>query len=176
MYYAGQRCHIYRVLIHCMNGLITVLYSTVRYRTHRVQYSYSYIRIFVSGTHSLVRELTTRGIVGLRPPRARLTLGIFLMSKPNGKYRFILNGRPLSPYLTKTNFNYELLQKFLDGGVSEWQFPRKTWLSRRFLCAKSQTQSAAVLGVHLDWGRGYRKILWIPGLAPGHHYGTIYLF
>ena len=74
----------------------------------------------------LVRELTTRGIVGLRPTRARINLGIFLIIKPNGKYRFILNGRPLSPYLTKKNFNYELLQKFLDGGVSEWQFPRKT--------------------------------------------------
>ena len=62
----------------------------------------------------LVKELATRGIVGLRPTRARVNLGIFLIIKPNGKFRFIFNGRPLSPYLIKTNFNYELLQKFLD--------------------------------------------------------------
>ena len=46
----------------------------------------------------LVKELATRGIVGLRPTRARMiNLGIFLIIKPNGKFRFILNGRPLSP-------------------------------------------------------------------------------
>ena len=51
----------------------------------------------------MVKELATRGIVGLRPTRVRINLGIFLIVKPNGKFRFILNGRPLSGSLSDQN-------------------------------------------------------------------------
>ena len=40
----------------------------------------------------LVKELATRGITEERQTRARINLGIFLIIKPNGKFRFILNG------------------------------------------------------------------------------------
>ena len=62
----------------------------------------------------LVKELTDRGITGQRLTRARINLGIFLITKTNGKQRFIWNGKALSAYLKKTDFSYELLQRFLD--------------------------------------------------------------
>ena len=62
-----------------------------------------------------VAELLRRSIIGKRSTRARINLGIMLIAKPDGKYRFIWNGKPLSPYLTKTDFSYELLSRFLEG-------------------------------------------------------------
>lgn len=38
-----------------------------------------------------------------------------LIAKPDGKFLFIWNGKPLSPFLIKTNFLYELLSRFFDG-------------------------------------------------------------
>ena len=63
----------------------------------------------------LVLELYKRRIVNKRQTRARVNLSVFLIAKPGGKYRFIWNGKPLSPYLDKTAFSYELLSRFLEG-------------------------------------------------------------
>ena len=63
----------------------------------------------------LVLELYKCRIVNKRQTRARVNLSVFLIAKPGGKYRFIWNGKPLSPYLDKTAFSYELLSRFLEG-------------------------------------------------------------
>ena len=46
--------------------------------------------------HSKVAELVKRFIVGKRITRARINLGIMLITKPDGTFRFIWNGKPLA--------------------------------------------------------------------------------
>ena len=66
---------------------------------------------------AIVRQLGSRGITSQRDSRARVNCPVMLRIKPNGKYRFIWNGRPLSPYLKKFDFTYERLNQMLDGIV-----------------------------------------------------------
>ena len=102
----------------------------------------------LSTCQSLVKELTARGITGKRSTRARINLGIFLITKPNGKHRFIWNGKALSPYLKKTDFSYELLQRFLDG-ITDGSYLGKLDLVDGFFALKVKPSQRQYLGFTL---------------------------
>ena len=102
----------------------------------------------LSTCQTLVRELTARGITGKRSTRARINLGIFLITKPNGKHRFIWNGMALPPYLKKTDFSYELLQRFLDG-ITDGSYLGKLDLVDGFFALKVKPGQRQYLGFTL---------------------------
>ena len=96
-----------------------------------------------------VAELLRRSIVGKRTTRARINLGIMLIAKPDGKFRFIWNGKPLSPYLTKTDFSYELLSRFLEG-VLDGSELGKLDLVDGFFALKIKPSQRQYLGFSLE--------------------------
>ena len=63
-----------------------------------------------------VTELVKKGIAGRTPgnQRPRICLPLFLLAKPDGRYRVIWNGKALKDFLKKTGFSYELLTRFLE--------------------------------------------------------------
>ena len=60
----------------------------------------------------LARGLAQKTYQNLRP---RICLGLFLEQKPDGRYRILWNGKPLTDFLIKTEFSYEQLRRFLEG-------------------------------------------------------------
>ena len=82
----------------------------------------------------LVDELIRSGFVQERSSPCLVNLGVFLIKKPDGRYRFILNGRPLSEFLTKTDFSYETLVDFLNGVLSGSTIARLDLTDGFFAC------------------------------------------
>ena len=97
---------------------------------------------------SKVAELAKRFIIGKRMTRARINLGIMLVTKPDGTFRFIWNGKPLAKYLVKTDFSYELLSRFLDG-VLDGSFLGKLDLVDVFFAIKIKPSQRQYLGFSL---------------------------
>ena len=122
-----------------------------------------------------VAELLRRSIVGKRSTRARINLGIMLIAKPDGKYRFIWNGKPLSPYLTKTDFSYELLSRFLEG-VLDGSELGKLDLVDGFFALKIKPSQRQYLGFSLEnelrRGSGILRIL---GSASRYYYCSVHI-
>ena len=94
-----------------------------------------------------------RGIVNKRQTRARVNLSVFLTAKPGGKYRFIWNGKPLSPYLDKTAFSYELLSRFLEG-ILDGSHLGKLDLVDGFFALKVKESQRQYLGFSLENEQG----------------------
>ena len=93
-----------------------------------------------------IAELAKRFIIGKRMTRrARINLGIMLIAKPDGTFRFIWNGKPLAKYLVKTDFSYELLSRFLDG-VLDGSFLGKLDLVDGFFAIKIKPSQRQYLG------------------------------
>ena len=63
-----------------------------------------------------ITELVKKGIAGrtLNNIRPRICLPLFLLAKPDGRFRVIWNGKALKDFLKKTGFSYELLARFLE--------------------------------------------------------------
>ena len=118
----------------------------------------------IVAVRNLVRELTVRGITGQRSTRAKVNCGIMLVLKPNGKYRFIWNGKSLSPFLKKTDFSYEQLNKFLDG-IADGSYLGKLDLVDGFFALKVKPSQREYLGFTIigeDGNEEYYEFLVLP--------------
>ena len=120
-----------------------------------------------------IAELAKRFIIGKRMTRARINLGIMLIAKPDGTFRFIWNGKPLAKYLVKTDFAYELLSRFLDG-VLDGSFLGKLDLVDGFFAIKIKPSQRQYLGFSVINEFGVLEFyeFWV---LPQHH-GAIHLF